>query len=73
MGCRLGLLGLLALLSLLSWLRLCWWGLLLWLLLGLPLTLSLLNSQTTSCHHDSPRWTTMKSLNLPKSALSIRC
>ena len=28
------------------------------------LRLSLLNSQTTSNHHDSPRWTTMKTLSL---------
>ena len=65
--CLLCLLGLLSLLSLLS--RLCWLGLLLWLLLGLPLRLRLLNSKTSSCHHDSPRWTTMKTLNTLKSVM----
>ena len=61
LGCWLCLLGLL---GLLNWLRLCWWGLLLWLLLGLPLRSRLLNSQSMSYHHDSPRWTTMTTLSL---------
>ena len=60
--CQLCLLSLLTLLSRLY--RLYCLGLLLWLLLGLPLRLRLLNSQTSSCHHDSPRWTTMKTLSL---------
>ena len=48
-------------------------GLLLWLLLGLPLRSRLLNSQSTSCHHDSPRWTTMTTLSLLNCCPLCRC
>ena len=56
--CLLCLLGLLSLLSLLCWL---------WLLLRLPLRLTLINSDTPSSNHESPSWTTMTTLNLLNS------
>ena len=52
---------LLYLLSLLSLLSLVYW---LWLLLRLPLRLTLINSDTPSSNHESPSWTTMTALNL---------
>ena len=36
-----------------------------------PLRLRIHNGKTSSCHHDSPRWTTMKTLNMLKSVLRL--